>query len=73
MSELYLNKEILSYYKELKRIRFDVDLLRKIGMELGYQYDVIEGFVKSHKSNFSKMIKGDRVLNSFYIWYIFFI
>lgn len=67
MSELYLNKEIVSYYKELKKIRYDVDLLRKIGAELGYHYEVIEEFVKTQKSNFSKIINGNRPLNKDYI------
>ena len=67
MSNLFLNKEIVSYYKEIKDIKYDADLLKKIGSELGYKSDVLEYFVKSQKGNFSKIIKGARPLNKDYI------
>ena len=67
MSNLFLNKEIVSYYKEIKGIKYDADLLKKIGSELGYKSDVLEDFVKSQKGNFSKIIKGTRPLNKDYI------
>lgn len=67
MSSLLLNKEVVSYYKSIKGIKFDSDLLRKIGAELGYDYSILEDFVKSQKGNFSKMIKGIRPINKDYI------
>lgn len=67
MSILYLNKEIMNYYKELKKIKYDADLLRKIGLELGYRKDTLENFVLSSKGNFSKILKGKRPLNKDYI------
>lgn len=67
MSMLLLNKEVVNYYKELKGIKYDSDLLRKIGIELGYNFNVIETFVKSQKGNFSKIVKGIRTINKEYI------
>lgn len=67
MSMLLLNKEVVNYYKELKGIKYDSDLLRKIGIELGYNFNVIEAFVKSQKGNFSKIVKGIRTINKEYI------
>lgn len=67
MSMLLLNKEVVNYYKELKGIKYDSDLLRKIGIELGYNFNVIEAFIKSQKGNFSKIVKGIRTINKEYI------
>lgn len=67
MSSLLLNKEVVSYYKTLKGIKYDSDLLRKIGIELGYNFNVIEDFIKSQKGNFSKIIKGKRFIYKEYI------
>ena len=61
MSALYLNKEIMNYYKELKKIKYDVELLRKIGLELGYRKDTLENFVLSSKGNFSKILKFNKL------------
>lgn len=67
MSNLFLNKEIVKYYKELNGIKFDIDLLKKIGTELNYKFEVLDDFIKSQKGNFSKMLKGLRPLNTDYI------
>lgn len=67
MSNLFLNKEIVSYYKEIKGIKYDNDLLKKIGNELEYKDDVLEKFIKTQKGNFSKIIKGIRPINKDYI------
>ena len=62
MNDLYLNKEVVNYYKGLKGIKYDSDLLRKIGKKLNYKDETLENFVNAHKSNFSKMLKGKRKL-----------
>lgn len=67
MNDLYLNKEVVNYYKGLKGIKYDSDLLRKIGKKLNYKDETLENFVSAHKSNFSKMLKGKRKLNADYI------
>ena len=65
MSKLFLEKKVVSYYKEIKGIKYDIDLLRRIGKELGYGGDVLEEFVLSAKGNFSKILKGKRKINTF--------
>ncbi len=67
MSNLYLKKEIIKYYMELKGIRKNIDLLKMIGRELNFKDKVFDDFIKTSEGNFSKMINGKRSLNSEYI------
>lgn len=67
MSTLYLEKEIVNHYKEIKGIRYDSDLLKKIGHELGYKNEVLNDWILTTKGNFSKMLLGKRPLNKDYI------
>ena len=67
MSNLYLKKETIKYYMELKGIRKNIELLKMIGRELNYKDKVFDDFIKTSEGNFSKMINGKRSLNSEYI------
>ena len=65
MEGIYLNKSTID--KNMHRIgaRFYVDLLKKVGVELGEKD--LDNFVTREKSNFSKMLSGKRTLNINYI------
>lgn len=67
MSNLYLNSEVVNYYMEQKGIKKQTILLRKIGIELGYEGGVLEDFVNKSKANFSNSLKGKRSLNIDYV------
>lgn len=54
-------KENIDYYMKLKGIEKYSDLLRNIARELGYGEKAYE-FADKEKSNFSKMLKGERPL-----------
>lgn len=67
MQGLYVTKEIIDYYMGIQGIRKYSNLLRKIGIELGYKDNVLDDFPKYAKSNFSKVLKGERTLNIDYV------
>ena len=59
-----ISKNVEQYMKN-KGIRFQTDLLKRIGAELGIRD--LNNFVQKEKGNFSKMINGTRTLNDAYI------
>lgn len=61
-----LERNIREYMK-IKGIKFYSELLKRIGIELGLNYIESIEFVKKQKSNFSKMLKGERPLERKYI------
>ena len=67
MEGLYIKKEVIDYYMGLKGIKKYTALLKLIGTELGYKEKTLYDFPKSAKGNFSKMLKGERPLNTDYI------
>ena len=67
MSELILNKEVVNYYKSLKGIKYDIDLLKKIGVELNYHDETLYKFISDKKANFSKILNGSRSITKEYI------
>ena len=56
-------KNNIDYYMQLKGIRKYSDLLADVAKHLGYHKEVeISAFVRNEKSNFSKMLQGQRPL-----------
>ena len=67
MQGLYVTQEIIDYYMGIKGIKKYTDLLKKIGEELGLKDEALSDFPKYAKSNFSKVLKGERTLNIDYV------
>lgn len=60
-------KSNVKKYMNLKGIRFFGKLLYKIAIELGYRGEGAYNFVEKEKSNFSKMLAGERPINNDYV------